>query len=306
MKKTRLILVAMMLTASPLILAQQTPTPGSSSSSTPAPTPQAAPQGKRPPQAKTQAEFDAYQAAIANIRDSAAMDKAAHDFAAKFPQSDLRVLLYRAAMNSYQSANNADKMMEMGRLILGLDPSDPEALLGVAQVLAERTRDTDLDKDQRLDEASTMAQHALETIDSDISAPAGTPPEKIEAYKRFLRSTAYSVIGTIQFNREKYVDAEASLRKSIDADPGQPDPVAVLRLALALDKQDKYPEALKEANQAVDLTKEGTNLGVTARRERDRLAQLTGSGAAPASATPPSATPGSTAPNGAAPEPHKP
>jgi tetratricopeptide (TPR) repeat protein len=296
----------MMLTASPLILAQQTPTPGSSSSSTPAPTPQAAPQGKRPPQAKTQAEFDAYQAAIANIRDSAAMDKAAHDFAAKFPQSDLRVLLYRAAMNSYQSANNADKMMEMGRLILGLDPSDPEALLGVAQVLAERTRDTDLDKDQRLDEASTMAQHALETIDSDISAPAGTPPEKIEAYKRFLRSTAYSVIGTIQFNREKYVDAEASLRKSIDADPGQPDPVAVLRLALALDKQDKYPEALKEANQAVDLTKEGTNLGVTARRERDRLAQLTGSGAAPASATPPSATPGSTAPNGAAPEPHKP
>jgi tetratricopeptide (TPR) repeat protein len=235
----------MMLTASPLILAQQTPPPASSSSSTSATPPQAAPQGKRPPQAKTQAEFDAYQAAIANIRDSAAMDKAAHDFAAKFPQSDLRVLLYRAAMNSYQSANNADKMMEMGRLILGLDPNDPEALLGVAQVLAERTRDTDLDKDQRLDEASNLAEHALETIDTDISAPAGTPPEKIDAYKRFLRSTAYSVIGTIQFNREKYVDAEASLRKSIDADPSQPDPVAVLRLALALDKQDKYPEALK-------------------------------------------------------------
>jgi tetratricopeptide (TPR) repeat protein len=151
-----------------------------------------------------------------------------------------------------------------------------------------------------------LAEHALETIDTDISAPAGTPPEKIDAYKRFLRSTAYSVIGTIQFNREKYVDAEASLRKSIDADPSQPDPVAVLRLALALDKQDKYPEALKEANQAVDLTKEGTNLGVTARRERDRLAQLTGSGTAPAPGTPPSATPGSTPPNGAASEPHKP
>jgi tetratricopeptide (TPR) repeat protein len=306
MKKTRLTFMAMILTASPLILAHQTPTPGSSSSATPAATPQAAPQGKRPPQAKTQAEFDAYQAAIANVRDAAAMDKASHDFATKFPQSDLRVLLFRGAMNSYQNANNADKMMEMGRQILALDANDPEALLGVAQVLAERTRDTDLDKDQRLDEASTMAEHAIEAIDTDISAPAATPPEKIDAYKKFLRSTAYSVIGTIQFNREKYVDAEASLRKSIAADPTQPDPVAVLRLALALDKQDKYPEALKEANQAVELTKEGTNLGTTARRERDRLAQLTGSATAPAPAVPPTAAPGSTAPNGAPSDPHKP
>ena len=37
-------------------------------------------------------------------------------------------------------------MMEIAQKILGYDADDPEALLGVAQVLAERTRDTDLDK----------------------------------------------------------------------------------------------------------------------------------------------------------------
>ena len=46
--------------------------------------------------------------------------------------------------------------------------------------------------------------------------------------------------------------------------------------------QNKYPEALKYANQAVDLTKEGTNAGDAARKEKDRLTQLTGSGAPPA------------------------
>ena len=56
------------------------------------------PQGKRPPQAKTQPEFDAYNAAIANQKDPAAMEKAADDFATKFPDSELRVLLYKAAM----------------------------------------------------------------------------------------------------------------------------------------------------------------------------------------------------------------
>src|SRR5580658_7961800 len=70
------------------------------------------PQGKRPPQAKTQAEFDAYNAAIANQKDPAAMEKSADDFATKFPDSELRALLFKAAMRGYQNANNGDKMLE--------------------------------------------------------------------------------------------------------------------------------------------------------------------------------------------------
>jgi tetratricopeptide (TPR) repeat protein len=297
-------LLVVTLMAIPLFGQQPaTSTPPGSTQAGTANAPQAGaaqPQGKRPPQAKTQPEFDAYQAGIANMKDPAAMEKAADDFAAKFPSSDLRVLLYRAAMNSYQNANNGDKMMDMGRKILALDPNDPEAALGVAQVLAERTRETDLDKDQRFDEATKMAQHALETIDTDVAAPAGTPPEKIEAYKEYLKSTAYAVVGTIQFNQGKFADAEGSLRKSVDADPAQPDPVAMLRLALALDKQEKYADALKEANRVVGITQESTNIGSTARREQDRLQKLTSTapGTSPQSA--PSSTP-SSAPSTAAP-----
>ena len=85
-------------------------------------------------------------------------------------------------------------------------------------------------------------------------------------------------MGTLALNKDKYADAENYLRKSIDAYPSQPDPVAVLRLAVALDKQEKYPEALKVANQAVDLTQENTHAGTVARQERDRLMKLTNSG----------------------------
>lgn len=238
--------------------------------------PAAQPQAKRPPQAKTQPEFDAYKAAAAN-QDANALSKAADDFATKFPDSELRVILYKTAMRGFQQANDGDNMMETGRKVLKIDPDDPEALVGVAEVLAERTRDTDLDKDQRLDEAMKLAQHATETVDTDIAVPAGTPQDKIDAYKGFLRSSAYSIMGTIQYNKEKYPEAEGFYRKSLDAYPSQPDPIAVLRLALCLDKQNKYPEALKEANHAVDLTQESTPAGKMARQERDRLAQLTGS-----------------------------
>jgi tetratricopeptide (TPR) repeat protein len=252
-------------------------TPPAAGQATPA---QGAAPAKRPPQAKTQPEFDAYKATAANA-DPAAIEKASDDFATKFPESELRALLYKNAMRMYQGANNGEKTEAMGRKVLSFDADDPEALVMVAEVIAERTRDTDLDKDQRYDEATKMAQKATSTVDTDVNIPAGTPQDKIDAYKALLRSNAYSIVGTIAYKKENYPVAQENLQKSIDAFPAQPDPVVVLRLALSLDKQQKYPEALKVANRAVELTQDNTAIGTPARRERDRLQQLTG-GAPPA------------------------
>ena len=233
----------------------------------------AAPAGKRPPQAKTQPEFEAYKTAAA-LTDPAAQEKAADDFATKFPDSELRSLLYKSVMGSYQQSNNAEKLLDISRKILTFDVDDPQALLGVAQVLAERTRDTDLDKDQRIAEARKDAQRALVTVDTDL--PAGLPPDKQDVYKGYVRSEAYAILGTLDFNAKAWAAAEGNLRKSIEAYPQEVDSIAVFRLSVALDMQNKYPEALKYANQAVDLTKAGTNAGDAARKEKDRLIQLIG------------------------------
>jgi tetratricopeptide (TPR) repeat protein len=233
----------------------------------------AAPAGKRRPMAKTQEEYAAFNAANA-LTDPAAQEKAANDFATKFPDSELRPLLFKAVMGGYQQANNNEKNVEMARKVLSYDADDPDALLGIAQVLADRTKDTDLDKDQRLAEAKKDAQRALVTVDTDIPT-AGIDPERLTVYKANVRSQAYYVLGTVDFNNKAWADAEGNLRKSIEALPQSVDPITVLRLALSLDMQTKYPEALKYASQAVDLTKEGTNSGDAARKEKDRLTQLT-------------------------------
>jgi len=238
------------------------------------------PAAKRPPQAKTQPEFDAYKAAAA-ATDLAAMEKAADDFAAKFPDSELRVLLYRNAMHAYQNTNNAEKTEAMGRKVLAIDPDDPDSLTTVAEVIAERTRDTDLDKDQRYSEGMKMAERALTTVDTDIAVPPGTPQEKLDAYKSGIRSQAYSTMGTIQYNQNNFPAAQEYFQKAIDAFPSQPYAPDLLRLALSLDKQQKYEEALKACNRAVELSQENSMIGNSARRERDRLQQLTGHATTP-------------------------
>lgn len=239
------------------------------------PTPAVAPQGKRPPAAKTTPEYEAYKAAAA-LTDPAAAENAANDFAVKFKDSELRIVLFKNVMRDYQRAGNSDKIIEMGRKALAIDGDDPEALVTVAGELAEKTRDTDLDKDQRLDEAMKMAQKAVQTVDTDVAIPQGTPQDQVDTYKSQLRSFAFSIIGTLEFKKDNFADAETDLRKSIDAFPSAPDPVVVLRLAISLDRQNKYADALKEANRAVDMTQETTSAGKLARQERDRLTQLAG------------------------------
>jgi tetratricopeptide (TPR) repeat protein len=247
----------------------------------------AAPAGKRPPKVNSQEEFAAYKAAAA-LADAAGLEKASDDFAAKYPDSELRALLYRSAMQRYQMANNADKMFEMAKKVLAIDPDDPEALVGISQVLAERTRDTDLDKDQRLAEARKDAERALVTVETDIPS-SGYPPEQLASYKGYLRSEAYAVLGKLSSDAKNWPDAETNLRKSIDAFPQQVDSIAVLRLAVALDMQNKVPEALKYADQAVELTKDrpDSGAGKAARDEKDRLTKLNVGSAPGQAATPP-------------------
>ena len=241
---------------------------------------EAAPQGKRPPKVNSQDEYAAYKAATA-MTDPAAEEKAADDFAAKYPQSELRPLVYKNVMQRYQQANNGDKMIDMAKKVLALDPDDPEALVAVAQVTAEQTRDTDLDKDQKFADAKKNAERSLVTVDTDVPT-SGYPPEQLAAYKGFLRSQAYFILGTVAFKNKNWTDAETNLRKSIDALPQQPDVIAVYRLAVAQDMQNRLPDALKTIQQAVDLTKDNPDspAGKAAREEQDRLNKLNG-GTAP-------------------------
>ena len=284
MKRTVIVLLGLLLAACGLMA--QAPAAGTQPQAAPQ---QAAPQAAAPkkggpPQAKTQDEFKAYQE-VAQLMQSgnlAAAEPAADQFAVKYPDSELRPLLYTNLMNMYQQANNADKTVEYGRKVLTLEPDNPIALVMVATVLAERTRDTDLDKDERFAEATKDAKHALESIDS-MSLPPNTPPDRAEAAKNTVRSMAYGALGTIESTQQNYAAAEQDLRKSVDTPGIAPDPLTMLRLAVTLDHAKKYAEALQVANKCVEIAQEP--IKSLASQERDRLVKLSAAPAPGASTT---------------------
>ena len=282
------------------------PPAGQTSGATQAAPAQAAPAngGHRVLQAKSQDELKAYQDAMSQT-DPAQAQAAADAFATKYPDSELRVSLYMRAMNLYAQANNSDKVIEVGRKAIAADPTNPVPLVQVASTLAETTRETDLDKEQRLAEAAKDAHAAIDNVDTGLLVPANADPERVTAAKRSILTMAYDTLGTVDINRTDYAAAETNLQKAISQSQNNPEAVLYLRLSVAQDKLQQYPQALESANKAVQYAKDGSAAQNLAKQQQARLQKLINSGSqtpgvsapmASPTAPMPSAQPGSPAP----------
>ena len=244
---------------------------------------QAQPAAKHVPQAKTHAEFNDYNAAYATAG-GASSEKAADEFAAKYPGSELKAYLYAKAMHEFQNENNPAKMLSVGEKVLQLDPDNSIALVLTATVLADGLNDADTDRQAKIGEARKNATRALDTVDSGFVPPANATPEQVTVYKSTLKSMAHSALGIVALKTGDDATAENELKLSTSLNVSQPDPYLWYHLALAQDHQKKYAEALVSIDHALQIIGTNSDLGELAKGEQTRLLTLTG-GTAPS--TPP-------------------
>jgi hypothetical protein len=233
----------------------------------------AQPAGKHVPEAKTQPEFNDYTAANA-VTGGAAAEKAADDFSAKYPDSELKVLLYSKALREYQTENKQAQIPIVGAKYLRLDPDNPVVLVLTANALLDGLVDTDKDRDSKIAEIKKLSSHALQTIDTSFAPPAGATPEQITAYKKSMQTSAHSTLGIVALRGGDDATAETELKMAAELNAGQPDPVLWFDLALAQDHQQKYAEALASINKAAEYAGSDPDLATRVRGELARLRTL--------------------------------
>ena len=246
--------------------------------------------GNRILQAKSQDELKAYQDASAKT-DAAQMAAAADAFAAKYPNSEMKGTLYARSMSLYGQANNSEKVIEEGRKSIAADPTNPVPLVQVASVLAETTRDTDLDREQRLNESAKDAQAAIDNINTGLIIPPNAPPERVAGAKASILTMAYDTLGVVNLSKKDYAAAEQSLLKAADISKANPDAVVYLRLSVAQDNLKKYPQALESATKAVQLAPPGSTAQNLAKQQQGRVQKLMDAGSGSSTAAPPAVAP---------------
>ncbi len=226
------------------------------------------------PAARSLQESDAYQAA-SGMHGGAAMEKAASDFAAKYPDSELRQNLFSKAMREYQRENKPAGMLAMGEKVLALDPNHSLALVLTATVLADSLADDDRDRDQKIAEIKKNAGRVLQNASAGLASPAASRPEQAALYRTTLQSMAYFALGIVKLKTGDYAEAEKDLKTAADL-AKVPNPYVWYHLALAQDYRMKYPAALNSVEQALQLASANPELQRLAETEHDRLTRLAG------------------------------
>ncbi len=270
MKKTSFAYpLALLLCSAPVLVAQAKPPAASVTSS--------APKGAH---AKSKAEQDALNSLNKLIKDPATpsdqVDAALTAFVTNYPTSDFLAAVSTFGLEYYQAQKppNYDKSLIYGEQAIKYDPTDVYALTTVADMIPNKVTETDLDKDQRLKEATDDAMQALKVADTQGDTLNGQP--FTTAAKNEVRSIAYSSLARIANINKDYPNVVANYAKAIPFDDAAHQAVDYFYTAMAQINLKQYSEALASLDSASKASPNDPAVQSAVASNRKRIAQLQG------------------------------
>jgi tetratricopeptide (TPR) repeat protein len=232
------------------------------------------------PHPKSQKEVDALKKvqAAAQANDPAAELQAINYVLENFTDTEYKPMLLQMAMDAAQRENDVAQTTLWGDRVLQADPGNIPARVMLAEVIAQHTRENDLDKEQSLKKSDDYANKALELLKAANTPPAGVVDTQWPDYKKQLTSQAYDALGMAADLRKDYPGAIKNFQSAIDAQPTNPVPLARLTKAYVGNKQ--YDEAINTADKVLAMNDAPPAVKNFAQVEKDAATKLKGAGAA--------------------------
>lgn len=224
---------------------------------------------------------------------------ASEEFITKFPKSDFLGLALFAEAQSYQQKNDYAKMQIYGERTLDSDPDDAtklQAELLLAKVIAQQTREFDLDREEKLGKVDKYANAALGTLKTITKPNPNLPDEQWENFKGQMVADAHESMGMAAAVRKNNDQAISEYKAAIAATK-EPEASTEVRLASAYNKSGKYDDAIALCDKVMAEQNVHPAIRSFAQAERVRAVQAKGGGTA---ATPAPAGAAAPAPGAAA------
>lgn len=204
--------------------------------------------------------------------DSDAKINACKSFLEKFPDSEFRPIAYLFLTLSYQEKNDYDNTLTYGEATLKAEPGNYQALLLLSRLIASRTRENDLDKEEKLRTAEKYANLALDTLKTAPRPNPSIADAQWESAKLDLSAQAYEAFAMIALARNKNDAAIEQFQKALATSPS-PDPSTMVRLANAQAKAAKFDDAIKTLDQVAAIADAPPVVKNIAAQEKARVQQ---------------------------------
>lgn len=244
---------------------------------------------EKQPQPKSEKEVAALQAMF-QAADPDSRIAAAQDLLKKFADTEFKaVALYMTAV-SYEQKNDFEKMVFFAEETLKADPKHYASMLMLAGGTAKRTRENDLDKEEKLTSSEKYANSALEALKTAQKPNPQITDEQWAGAKKDFEAQAHEAFALIAMVRKKYDVAISEFKLAVDG-AAQADPATMVRLGQAYNLAGKPDDAIAILDKVMANAEVHPQIKQFAQAERVRAVQAKGGPPKPAATPPPAAQP---------------
>jgi len=188
---------------------------------------------------ESQAIIAVFQAQQQNSPD--AVIKAADELLTKYADTSFKEQVLLAEAQAYQQKGDYDRAQIYNERALEANPKSFQASLMLGEILAQRTRENDLDKEEKLSKADKYLNGTIDSLKTVAKPNPQIPDAQWEDIKKFMTAEAHNDLGLVALTRKKYDVAITEFKTAIDGDP---QPAYQVRLASAYQSAGNNQEAI--------------------------------------------------------------
>lgn len=167
---------------------------------------------------------------------------AAENLVTKYKDSEFKSYALFMAAQAAMAKGDQVGAIQYGNRSLEADPKNFQALLLVSGLLAQSTREFDLDKDEKLGRATKMANDAIAAVTAAAKPNPALTDDQWTGIKKDMTSQAHDTLGMVAMVQKKYDVAVNEFKSSMEV-AATPDLATSVRLAAAYTNTGKFDES---------------------------------------------------------------
>jgi tetratricopeptide (TPR) repeat protein len=224
---------------------------------------------QKQPQPKSQKEVEALQAMF-GAQEPNARIAAAEGLLQKFADTEFKSIALYLATVSAEQLGDYEKIMLYGERTLEADPKNYATKLVMAKAIAARTREHDLDKEEKLTRAENLAKQGAEDLKTAVKMNPQMSDADWENAKKDFQAQSHEALGMAAGVRKKYDDAIANYKAAMELSGDQ---VTMVRLGQTYNLAGKPDDAIAVLDKVLALPDANAQVKQVAQAEKARAVQ---------------------------------
>lgn len=227
---------------------------------------------QKQPAPKSKSELDAIMA-IQNAQDPDARIAAVENLLTKYADTEFKSFALYIATVSAQQKNDTEKMMLYGERTLEADPKNYATMLIMASAIAQKTREHDLDKEEKLNRSEKLVKDAGEALKTATKPNPQITDEQWAGMKKDFDAQGHEAMGIVAMQRKKYDVAISEFKGAVEVTN---DPATMVRLAQVYNMAGKPDEAIAMSDKVMGMADISPAFKQFAQAEKARAVQAKG------------------------------